>query len=238
MTNTPTSSEDQRYVESLMRVGQDAIKQFDEALASAYGQELNPSGHPPFGLIADLQREYFKQLWSIWSATFLQPFASAAHSNASAHDDKRFKNDAWQELPYYHLLKQSYLLGSKQLQDFVDNAQVDDRTKLQLRFYARQFIDAMSPANFPATNPEVIRKAIETRSASLTDGMKNLIDDLQKGRITRVDESAFEVGRNLAITPGTVIFEIASNFNGGLIDPCDPSFLKVINQILQAIRQT
>jgi polyhydroxyalkanoate synthase len=86
-------------------------------------------------------------------------------------------------------------------------AQVDDRTKLQLRFYARQFIDAMSPSNFPATNPEVIRKAIETRSASLTDGMKNLIDDLQKGRITRVDESAFEVGRNLATTPGTVVFE-------------------------------
>ena len=86
-------------------------------------------------------------------------------------------------------------------------AQVDDKTKLQLRFYARQFIDAMSPSNFPATNPEVIRKAIETRSVSLTDGIQNFIDDLQKGRITRVDESAFEVGRNLAITPGSVVFE-------------------------------
>ena len=85
----------------------------------------------------------------------------------------------------------TYLLGSRQLHEFVDRAQVDDKTKLQLRFYARQFIDAMSPSNFPATNPEVIRKAIETRSASLTDGMKNLIDDLQKGRITRVDELAF-----------------------------------------------
>ena len=63
----------------------------------------------------------------------------------------------------------------------MDRAQVDDKTKLQLRFYARQFIDAMSPSNFPATNPEVIRKAIETRSVSLTDGMQNLIDDLQKG---------------------------------------------------------
>jgi polyhydroxyalkanoate synthase subunit PhaC len=110
-------------------------------------------------------------------------------------------------MPYYDLLKQSYLLGSRQLHEFVDRAQVDDKTKLQLRFYARQFIDAMSPSNFPATNPEVIRKAIETRSASLTDGMKNLIDDLQKGRITRVDESAFEVGRNLATTPGSVVFE-------------------------------
>ena len=208
MTDAPRSPEAQRYVESLMRLGQDAIKQFDETLASAigvYGQEANPSGQSPFGFIANLQREYFKQLWLIWSATFLQ--SSASYSNATAQDDKRFKNDAWQELPYYHLLKQSYLLGSKQLQDFVDNAQVDDRTKLHLRFYARQFIDAMSPANFPATNPEVIRKAIETRSASLSDGMRNLIEDIQKGRITRVDESAFEVGRNLGVTPGTVVFE-------------------------------
>jgi polyhydroxyalkanoate synthase len=91
--------------------------------------------------------------------------------------------------------------------EFVDQAQVDEESKLQLRFYARQFIDAMSPSNFPATNPEVIRTAIRTRSASLVAGMQNLIEDLQKGRITRVGESAFEVGRNLAVTPGSVVFE-------------------------------
>jgi polyhydroxyalkanoate synthase len=91
--------------------------------------------------------------------------------------------------------------------DLVDQAQVDDKSKLQLRFYARQFIDAMSPSNFPGTNPEVIRTAIKTRAASLATGMHNLIEDIQKGRITRVDESAFEVGRNLATTPGSVVFE-------------------------------
>ena len=124
-----------------------------------------------------------------------------------ARGDKRFKDDAWQDTPYYDLLKQSYLLASRQLSEFVDRAQVDDKTKLQLRFHARQFIDAMSPSNFPATNPEVIRTAIQTRSASLSAGIKNLIEDIQKGRITRVDESAFEVGGNLAITPGFVVFE-------------------------------
>jgi len=213
MTNTPPSADASRYLESLMRAGQDAMKQFDDALASAAGvrgKEANLPGQffPPFGLIADLQREYSRQLWRFWNTTFLQVISGGTNSNAAlAKGDKRFKDDAWSEQPYYELLKQSYLLGSRQLHEFVDRAQVDDRTKLQLRFYARQFIDAMSPANFPATNPEVIRKAIETRSASLTDGMKNLIDDLQKGRITRVDESAFEVGRNLAITPGSVVFE-------------------------------
>jgi len=213
MTNTPPSADASRYLESLMRAGQDAMKQFDDALASAAGvrgKEANLPGQffPPSGLIADLQREYFRQLWRFWNTTFLQAISGGTNSNAAlAKGDKRFKDDAWSEQPYYELLKQSYLLGSRQLHEFVDRAQVDDRTKLQLRFYARQFIDAMSPANFPATNPEVIRKAIETRSASLTDGMKNLIEDIQKGRITRVDESAFEVGRNLAITPGSVVFE-------------------------------
>ena len=67
------------------------------------------------------------------------------------------------------LIKKSYLMTSKHLTDLVDQAQVDEKSKLQLRFYARQFIDAMSPSNFPATNPEVIRTAIQTRSASLTD---------------------------------------------------------------------
>ena len=95
----------------------------------------------------------------------------------------------------------------KQLSELVDEAQVDDKLKLQLRFYARQFIDAMSPANFPATNPDVVRTAIQTRSASLAAGMQNLIEDLKKGRITRVDESAFQVGGNLAVTPGEVVYQ-------------------------------
>ena len=213
MNNIPPSADAQGYLENLMRAGQDAMKQFDDALASATGvrtEESLSSGRQlfPFALIADLQREYLKQMWQLWNAMFLQTFSGGAHADvALAKGDKRFKDASWREQPYYDLLKQTYLLGSRQLHEFVDRAQVDDKTKLQLRFYARQFIDAMSPSNFPATNPEVIRKAIETRSVSLTDGMKNLIDDLQKGRITRVDESAFEVGRNLATTPGTVVFE-------------------------------
>jgi len=213
MTNTPPPADARGYLDSLMRIGQDAMKQFDDALASAAGVsdgEPLSSSHLlfPFALIADMQREYVKQLWRFWNAVFLQTMAVGTPADiTAAKGDKRFKDEAWQDQPYYKLLKQTYLLGSRQLHDFVDNAQVDDKTRLQLRFYARQYIDAMSPANFPATNPEVIRKAIETRSMSLADGMKNLIDDVQKGRITRVDENAFEVGRNLAVTPGSVVYE-------------------------------
>src|SRR6478609_8386693 len=212
MNNIPPFAEAQAYLESLMQAGQDAMKQFDDALASATGvqtEESLSSGRPlfPIALIADLQREYLKQTWRLWSAMFLQTFSGGAYADvALARGDKRFKDASWREQPYYDLLKQTYLLGSRQLHEFVDRAQVDEKTRLQLRFHARQFIDAMSPSNFPATNPDVIRTAIQTRSASLAAGMQNLIEDLKKGRITRVDEAAFEVGRDLAVTPGSIIF--------------------------------
>ena len=213
MNSIPQFATAKGYLEGLMRAGQDVVKQLDDALAEAAGvrsEESTSSGRlfSPFGLIVDLQRDYLKQVWRLWNEMFLQTYSGGKHSDiALAKGDRRFKDASWREQPYYDLLRQTYLLGSRHLHEFVNMAQVDDRTKLQLRFYARQFIDAVSPSNFPATNPEVIRKAIETRSASLTDGMKNLIDDLQKGRITRADESAYEVGRNLAATPGTVVFE-------------------------------
>jgi polyhydroxyalkanoate synthase len=162
----------------------------------------------PFVLAAGLQRQYWSPVFDFWRGFFNDRSGPGTDSSSRApRGDRRFKDDAWSHSPYYDLLKQTYLLNSKQLSEFVDQAQVDDRSKLQLRFYARQFIDAMSPSNFPATNPEVIRTAIQTRSASLTTGMKNLLEDLQKGRITRVDETVFEVGRNLAVTAGEVVFQ-------------------------------
>jgi len=198
------------YLESLMQAGQQATRQFDETLAAAMGVEGKPAKgeETPFAVAAGLQQQYWSPILDFWRGFFGDKPARGGDALArAARGDRRFKDDAWSHSPYYDLLKQSYLLNSKQLSDFVDQAQVDDRSKLQLRFYARQFIDAMSPSNFPATNPEVIRTAIQTRSASLAAGMQNLIGDLQKGRITRVDESAFEIGRNLASTPGAVVFE-------------------------------
>jgi polyhydroxyalkanoate synthase len=213
MDRTPSPNDPTQYLENLMHVGQQSIKQFDDALAATMGVRGNnaaPRGQvfSPFAFAMDMQRDYFTQFWRFWNVAFIAAVTGGKRVAVQpARGDKRFKDNAWQDAPFYDLLKQSYLLASTQLHELVDHAQVDDRTRLQLRFHARQFIDAMSPSNFPATNPEVIRKAIETRAASLSDGIQNLIGDLQKGRITRVDESAFEVGGNLAVTPGHVIFE-------------------------------
>jgi len=199
------------YLESLMQVGQQATKQFDDALAAAMGVDGKPAENErmtPFAIAANLQQQYWSPVLDFWSGFLNEKPVQGEDSTVRApRADRRFKDEAWSHSPYYNLLKQSYLSNSKQLSEFVDQAQVDDRSKLQLRFYARQFIDAMSPSNFPATNPEVIRTAIRTRSASLATGMQNFIEDIQKGRITRVDESAFEVGRNLAVTPGEVVFQ-------------------------------
>jgi polyhydroxyalkanoate synthase subunit PhaC len=183
------------HLKYLMQVGQQSAQQFDDALALAMGVAGGGGGMPdasasPWTIIAQMQLEFVSRLFRFWAENLIQMMTLGAHSSfESASVDKRFRDTAWQETPYYDLLKQSYLLGSK------------------LRFYARQFIDAMSPSNFPATNPDVIRAAIQTRSASLVAGMQNFIEDVQKGRITRVDEAAFEVGGNLAVTPGSVVFE-------------------------------
>jgi len=207
MVSPSSQSNPLASIEDLMKAGQQSMKQFDDAIAAAMGvgsSRPTAEGMSPFAAYP----EFVTQAWRLWNASIVNTFTmGAASSIQPARGDKRFKDDVWQQSPYYDLLKQSYLQTSKQLADLVDQAQVDDKSKLQLRFYARQFIDAMSPSNFPATNPDVIRTAIQTRSASLASGMQNLIEDIRKGRITRVDESAFEVGRNLAATPGSVIFE-------------------------------
>lgn len=210
MVSQPSPAGPSDYLQSLMQAGEYAAKQFEEALSAAMGIAGSPAKDgtvPSLAEAANLQQPYWFPMLDFWRGFFSDQPASGDSSTRASRGDRRFKDEAWNHSPFYDLLKQSYLSSSKQLAEFVDQAQVDDRSKLQLRFYARQFIDAMSPSNFPATNPEVIRTAIRSRSASLAAGMQNLIEDIQKGRITRVDETAFEVGGNLATTPGTVVFE-------------------------------
>ncbi len=207
MDNPSSPRVSSAYFESLMRAGQQSMKQFDDALVSAMGVGGKPAPRGDSGLFAvtaNLQRQFWSPIVDFWKGALDKASVTGA---GSPRRDRRFQDEAWQHSPYYQLIKKSYLMTSKQLADLVDQAQVDEKSKLQLRFYARQFIDAMSPSNFPATNPEVIRTAIQTRSSSLAAGMQNLIEDLKKGRITRVDETAFEVGRDLAVTPGSVVFE-------------------------------
>jgi len=123
-----------------------------------------------------------------------------------APGDRRFKSAAWREQPYFAFLKQAYLLYADYMTELARLAPVSDIEKRRLEFATRQYLDAISPSNYPATNPDVIARAFATEGGSLIQGLRNLADDAQKGRITMTDEKAFAVGRNLAVTPGSVVF--------------------------------
>src|SRR3989442_15211741 len=120
--------------------------------------------------------------------------------------DRRFAAAAWRDEPYFAFLMQLYLLHDEYLTELAALAQLPPMDKRRLAFATRQYLDAIAPTNFPATNPEVLRRALETQGASLLQGFANLVADARRGRITMTDEQAFAVGRNLATTPGSVIF--------------------------------
>jgi polyhydroxyalkanoate synthase len=105
------------------------------------------------------------------------------------------------------LSEQSYLLAAQYLEELVETAELEPKAKERARFAAKQWIDAICPANFPATNPDALRAARDTNGESLARGLANLLGDMQKRRISQTNEAAFEVGRNLAVTPGEVVYE-------------------------------
>jgi polyhydroxyalkanoate synthase len=126
--------------------------------------------------------------------------------------DKRFKDDAWKDSEVFDFIKQSYLLSARFVQDVV--TEVDDlppQTAQKVDFYARQFVDAMSPTNFLMTNPEVLRKTAETGGENLIRGLNNLLSDLERGRgqlrIKMTDKDSFKLGENIAVSPGRVVYQ-------------------------------
>ena len=150
------------------------------------------------------QTEYFQKQTQLWSSLMAGRDEPVVRPEPG---DRRFSGKAWQENPYYSYLRQSYLLAARYVEDLVESAPLDAKAKARLRFASRQWLDAMSPANFAATNPQALQEALESKGESLTRGLANLLEDAHKGRISQTEESAFEVGRNLAITRGEVVYE-------------------------------
>ena len=121
--------------------------------------------------------------------------------------DKRFEGAAWQQDPRFALAAQGYLHYAELVRDAIAAAPLDPRSKGQWDFAARQLLDALSPANFMDTNPEALQSDLESGGRSVVDGMGLMVNDLLKGRLTITDETAFELGRDLATTEGAVVFE-------------------------------
>lgn len=126
--------------------------------------------------------------------------------------DKRFKDDAWRESEVFDFIRQSYLLSARFFRTVAEDKEgLDPRTSQKVDFYTRQFVDAMSPTNFLLTNPEVLRRTVETGGENLLKGLSNLLADLDRGRgklrIRMTDDTKFALGENIAITPGQVVFQ-------------------------------
>jgi polyhydroxyalkanoate synthase len=119
--------------------------------------------------------------------------------------DKRFRADAWRD-PWFDWIRRSYLTIADHMLAGVDRLEgVDERQREQIRFATNALIDALSPSNFAVTNPQVIQRAVETKGESLLKGMSHMLADLGRGQLTHTDRTAFEVGVNLATTPGKVV---------------------------------
>ncbi|WP_439476789.1 PHA/PHB synthase family protein [Brevundimonas sp.] len=151
--------------------------------------------------------------WNDWTALWRTMGERAMGQEAApvaapAKGDRRFSDPAWSDEPVYDYLKQAYLLAARQLQDFVAAAPVDDATRAQVDFASRQMMNALAPSNFAHTNPQVARRTIESGGLNLMTGLSNLLEDVGKGQglVSRRAPNDFELGVNVAATPGAVVF--------------------------------
>jgi polyhydroxyalkanoate synthase len=178
---------------------------------SAFGGGMAQQAAPVMRMLGDfgaglpqakldaLRNDYLQKAMRLWQDTM--------SGKTPEFKDKRFSAPEWTANPMSAFSAASYLLNAEFLLAMADAVEAPTRDKHKIRFAVQQIVDALSPANFLATNPEAQQKLIETKGESLTKGLQNMLADIQRGRILQSDESAFEVGRNVGVTPGTVVFE-------------------------------
>lgn len=202
-------------LQSMMQATQTATQHFFNFLAKQPGLMQTKATLPPPlptpdpKIMEDLQQQFATRHAELWARLFSQTPGEPAEPVVEAvRADRRFKDPAWQSSPVYDYLRQAYLINSDYLNQMAKSLPLaDGQAKARIEFLTRQYVDALAPSNFAATNPEFIQKALETQGESITQGLKNLVADLEKGRISMTDESVFEVGRNIAVTEGAVIYE-------------------------------
>lgn len=163
------------------------------ATVKEFGATIDPS------TLAQLQNDYMQQLSGLWQDLLA--------SKTPTIGDRRFAAPEWQSNPMHAFNAAAYLLNARFLMAMADSVEATPRAKQKIRFAVQQMVDAMSPANFLVSNPEAQQKILETKGESLTKGITHMLEDMQKGRISQSDETAFEVGRNVATTEGAVVFE-------------------------------
>ena len=165
------------------------------------------------GKLAAAQSELFNDYAELWGRSFRRFFGEDVEPVVTPEPgDNRFKDPDWSDSQFFDFWKQAYLITSRWAEDVTRKTEgVDEKTRKKALFYLNQTLAAVSPSNFAFTNPEVLRATIASNADNLVRGMAHLAEDLGQSkdllRISQTDLSAFEVGRNLAVTPGKVIFQ-------------------------------
>ncbi len=163
--------------------------------------------------LIEAQVSLWQDYMNLWQTTAARMMGQEATPViAPAKDDRRFKDAAWNDNQVFDYIKQSYLLTARWMQNTVRKVDgLDDKTAKKVDFYTRQFVDAMAPSNFVMTNPEVLRTTIESGGENLVKGLEHLLEDLERGhgrlKISMTDEEAFEIGKNVAVQPGKVVYQ-------------------------------
>ncbi|MEA1072789.1 class I poly(R)-hydroxyalkanoic acid synthase [Sphingomonas sp. LY160] len=205
-TSIPTLDDWQHWALVMARANQMIMEAWADNLAKGSampGLGLSPAAAPtdPMQWMSAGAEAWSKGLES-WSQ-MLGQFANAGEAR-----DRRFGSPEWRDSPIFDTVRQSYLAISDKLLGTVEEIEgLDEAARNRLRFATKGFVDAMSPANFMATNPDVMKRTIETKGENLLAGLKNMLSDVARGQVSQSPEGAFELGRNLATTPGKVIHE-------------------------------
>ncbi|MCL2161685.1 MAG: class I poly(R)-hydroxyalkanoic acid synthase, partial [Betaproteobacteria bacterium] len=162
---------------------------------------------------AQAQMSLVWDYFTLWQKSMLR-FAGMqpAPVVAPSHSDKRFRDEEWQEHFMFDFVKQSYLITARHIHETVSSVEgLDEQTARKVSFYTRQYIDALSPSNFALTNPEVFRETVNSNGQNLIKGLNNLLRDIEEGngslRVRMTDTSVFELGKNVATTPGKIVFQ-------------------------------
>jgi polyhydroxyalkanoate synthase len=164
-------------------------------------------------LVASMSVNLWVDYARLWQSSWMKMFGlQSAPVAEPAKSDSRFKDQDWSANFLFDLIKQSYLISARHIQNAV--AQVEGlsaESEKKVAFFTRQYVDALSPTNFLLTNPQVLRETVASGGQNLVRGLNNLLADIEKGggqlQISMTDESAFKLGENVATTPGSVVFE-------------------------------
>ncbi|MDR1854793.1 MAG: class I poly(R)-hydroxyalkanoic acid synthase [Azoarcus sp.] len=203
-------------MQAMMDAGQALARNFFEALTNQHvamqdsgGMAVTNMPMPDPAELAKFQQEFASKHTALWTSMLAGSQGEAVEPVVPVDPrDKRFSSPEWTTNPMFDYLRQAYLINAAFLTKVAAAVPLNDgRAKQRLNFLTRQYIDALAPSNFAATNPEFIAAALQTKGESITRGIQNMLADLQKGRVSTTDETVFEVGRNLGVSPGAVIFE-------------------------------